>query len=151
MLAVLMTLTLIAPQALAANTVDPVKPAGNKIVVSQTDYTLVDGVTESDVFLNTKEGNAQIAGFMTTIAPGAKATFKASYNGYYTEGSTPASRKDKAANLAWSMEKNHAAGCQLRQGHRRQRHHGHERRLLQHADAAAARLPHHGGQPHSEE
>ena len=39
------------------------------------------------------------------IAPGAKATFKASYNGYYTEGSTPASRKDKAANLAWSMEK----------------------------------------------
>ena len=104
-LAVLMTLTLIAPQALAANTVDPVKPAGNKIVVSQTDYTLVDGVTESDVFLNTKEGNAQIAGFMTTIAPGAKATFKASYNGYYTEGSTPASRKDKAANMTWSLEK----------------------------------------------
>lgn len=104
-LAVLMTLTLIAPQALAANTVDPVKPAGNKIVVSQTDYTLVEGVTESDVFLNTKEGNAQIAGFMTTIAPDAKATFKASYNGYYTEGSTPASRKDKAANLAWSMER----------------------------------------------
>ena len=104
-LAVLMTLTLIAPQALAANTVDPVKPAGDKIIVSQTDYTLVEGVTESDVFLNTKEGNAQIAGFMTTIAPGAKATFKASYNGYYTEGSTPASRKDKAANLAWSMER----------------------------------------------
>ena len=104
-LAVLMTLTLIAPQAMAANTVDPVQPAGGKIVVSQTDYTLVDGVTESDIFLNTKEGNAQIAGFMTTIAPGAKATFKASYNGYYTEGSTPASRKDKAANLAWSMER----------------------------------------------
>ena len=87
-LAVLMTLTLIAPQALAVNTVDPVKPAGDKIVVGQTDYALVDGVTESDVFLNTKEGNAQIAGFMTTIAPGAKATFKASYNGYYTENST---------------------------------------------------------------
>lgn len=102
---VLMTLTLIAPQALAANTVDPVEPASGKILVSQTDYTLIDGVTESDIFLNTKEGNAQIAGFMTTIAPGAKATFKASYNGYYTEGSTPASRKDKAANLAWSMEK----------------------------------------------
>ena len=100
-----MTLTLIAPQALAANTVDPVEPASGKILVSQTDYTLIDGVTESDIFLNTKEGNAQIAGFMTTIAPGAKATFKASYNGYYTEGSTPASRKDKAANLAWSMER----------------------------------------------
>lgn len=83
----------------------PVEPASGKILVSQTDYTLIDGVTESDIFLNTKEGNAQIAGFMTTIAPGAKATFKASYNGYYTEGSTPASRKDKAANLAWSMEK----------------------------------------------
>ena len=48
-LAVLMTLTLIAPQAMAANTVDPVQPAGGKIVVSQTDYTLVDGVTESDL------------------------------------------------------------------------------------------------------
>lgn len=104
-LAVLMTLTLIAPQALAANTVDPVEPASGKILVSQTDYTLIDGVTESNIFLNTKEGNAQIAGFMTTIAPGAKATFKASYNGYYTEGSTPASRKDKAASLTWSMEK----------------------------------------------
>ena len=94
-LAVLMTLTLIAPQALAANTVDPVEPASGKILVSQTDYTLIDGVTESDIFLNTKEGNAQIAGFMTTIAPGAKATFKASYNGYYTEGSTPASARTK--------------------------------------------------------
>lgn len=104
-LAVLMTLTLIAPQALAANTVDPVQASNGKIVVGQTDYTLVDGVTESDIFLNTREGNAQIAGFMTTIAPGAKATFKASYNGYYTEGSTPASRKDKAASLTWSMEK----------------------------------------------
>ena len=104
-LAVLMTLTLIAPQALAANTVDPVQASNGKIVVGQTDYTLVDGVTESDIFLNAKEGNAQIAGFMTTIAPGAKATFKASYNGYYTEGSTPASRKDKAASLTWSMEK----------------------------------------------
>ena len=81
-LAVLMTLTLIAPQALAVNTVDPVKPAGDKIVVGQTDYALVDGVTESDVFLNSNDVNAQIAGFMTTIAPGAKATFKASYNGY---------------------------------------------------------------------
>ena len=46
-LAVLMTLTLIAPQALAANTVDPVEPASGKILVSQTDYTLIDGVTES--------------------------------------------------------------------------------------------------------
>ena len=71
-LAVLMTLTLIAPQALAANTVDPVEPASGKILVSQTDYTLIDGVTESDIFLNTKEGNAQIAGFMTTIAPGER-------------------------------------------------------------------------------
>ena len=62
-------------------------------------------MTETDIFLNTKEGNAQIAGYMTTIAPGAKATFKASYSGYYTEGSTPASRKDAAANLPWNLEK----------------------------------------------
>ena len=103
LLAAVMVLTLICPQALAAN--ETIKPAGDKLVIGQTDYALVDGVTETDIFLNTKEGNAQIAGFMTTIAPGAKATFKASYNGYYTEGSTPATRKDKAANMAWNLEK----------------------------------------------
>ena len=103
LLAAVMVLTLICPQALAAN--ETIKPAGDKLVIGQTDYALVDGVTETDIFLNTKEGNAQIAGYMTTIAPGAKATFKASYNGYYTEGSTPATRKDKAANMAWNLEK----------------------------------------------
>lgn len=103
LLAAVMVLTLICPQALAAN--ETIQPAGDKLVIGQTDYALVDGVTETDIFLNTKEGNAQIAGYMTTIAPGAKATFKASYNGYYTEGSTPATRKDKAANMAWNLEK----------------------------------------------
>lgn len=103
LLAAVMVLTLICPQALAAN--ETIQPAGDKLVIGQTDYALVDGVTETDIFLNTKEGNAQIAGFMTTIAPGAKATFKASYSGYYTEGSTPATRKDKAANMAWNLEK----------------------------------------------
>ena len=103
LLAAVMVLTLICPQALAAN--ETIQPAGDKLVIGQTDYALVDGVTETDIFLNTKEGNAQIAGFMTTIAPGAKATFKASYSGYYTEGSTPASRKDVAANLPWNLEK----------------------------------------------
>lgn len=103
LLAAVMVLTLICPQALAAN--ETIQPAGDKLVIGQTDYALVDGVTETDIFLNTKEGNAQIAGYMTTIAPGAKATFKASYSGYYTEGSTPASRKDAAANMAWNLEK----------------------------------------------
>ena len=103
LLAAVMVLTLICPQALAAN--ETIQPAGDKLVIGQTDYALVDGVTETDIFLNTKEGNAQIAGYMTTIAPGAKATFKASYSGYYTEGSTPASRKDAAANLPWNLEK----------------------------------------------
>lgn len=103
LLAAVMVLTLICPQALAAN--ETIQPAGDKLVIGQTDYALVDGVTETDIFLNNKEGNAQIAGFMTTIAPGAKATFKASYSGYYTEGSTPASRKDTAANLPWNLEK----------------------------------------------
>ena len=103
LLAAVMVLTLICPQALAAN--ETIQPAGDKLVIGQTDYALVDGVTETDIFLNTKEGNAQIAGFMTTIAPGAKATFKASYSGYYTEGSTSASRKDTAANLPWNLEK----------------------------------------------
>ncbi len=103
LLAAIMVLTLLCPQALAAN--KTVNPAADKLVIGQTDYTLVDGVTESDIFLNNKDGNAQIAGYMTTIDPGAKATFKVSYSGYYTEGSTEASRKDAAANLSWNLEK----------------------------------------------
>ena len=47
-LAVLMTLTLIAPQALAANTVDPVEPASGKILVTLPSSSPVAVVGKTD-------------------------------------------------------------------------------------------------------
>ena len=100
-LALSMTLSLTTFPALAA---DKVTAPSGMVVVEQTDHAIADGVTETDVFLNTADGNSQIAGFMMTVKPGAKATFKASYTGYYT--STSASeRQEIAKNMKWAMSK----------------------------------------------
>ncbi len=102
-----MLLTLL-PTAFAVNgDKRDITPPTGKYLITQTDYPLLDGVTESQVILNDATGNGQIMGFMMTAAPTAKVTFKASYAGYYSAGSTPASRKAKvdANALTWAMEK----------------------------------------------
>lgn len=82
-----------------------VTPPSGKYLVSQTDYQITNGVTESQILLNDATGNNQVAAFMTTVSAGAKVTFKASYKGYYSKGSTPASRADASKNLTWGMQK----------------------------------------------
>ncbi|MBR6825107.1 MAG: phosphodiester glycosidase family protein, partial [Oscillospiraceae bacterium] len=79
-------------------------PTG-KYKISQTDYTIVSGVTESQVILNDATGNNQQMAFITTISPDAEVTFRASYNGYYTPGSSAASRAEAVKNntLPWGM------------------------------------------------
>ena len=79
-------------------------PSG-KYVISQTDYAITKGVTETQVILNDASGENQVMGFMATISPNAEVTFKASYANYYTAGSTAASRADKVTNsgLTWGM------------------------------------------------
>ncbi len=52
-------------------------------VVKQKSYTLVHGVTETDVVLNDQTGNAQVMGYMTVIEPDADVALKATYAGYY--------------------------------------------------------------------
>ncbi len=52
-------------------------------VVKQKSYTLVPGVTETDVVLNNQTGTAQVLGYLTTIEPGADVSLKATYAGYY--------------------------------------------------------------------
>ena len=85
----------------AADDVKAVDPP-NQIIVQQTNYKLIDGVTETHLFLNDPDGNRQVAAFMTTIEPNAKAELKASYPGYYAKNSTASSRKnwDKKWTLA---------------------------------------------------
>lgn len=79
-----------------------VSPEGS-YVISQTDYSITNGVKETQVILNNADGSAQVYGYMTTVAPGASVKLKASYGGYYTEGSTPESRAEAAKNLKWDL------------------------------------------------
>lgn len=84
--------------------VEVAEPADSRLVAA-TSHTLVSGVTETEVILNNEEGSAQISGFMTTVEPGAKVEFKASYSGYYTPGSTEESRAEAAGSLKWDMQR----------------------------------------------
>ena len=77
----------------------------DKVVKSQKDYTITAGVTESQIVMTDTEGNNQVYAFMATISPTAKVTFKVNYPGYYTAGSTEASRKTKALNLPFSKKR----------------------------------------------
>ncbi|MBP3413441.1 MAG: phosphodiester glycosidase family protein [Oscillospiraceae bacterium] len=93
----------LAPAGFAAG--PAIEPPAGKYKISQTDYTIVSGVTESQVILNDTTGNNQQMAFITTVAPNAEVTFRASYYGYYTEGSTPGSRAEAVKNnaLTWGM------------------------------------------------
>ncbi len=78
------------------------RPDG-RVVVAETDYAVVKGVTETQVILNNSDGTSQVYGYMATIAPNAAVKPKASYAGYYSEGSTAASRAEAAKNLKWDL------------------------------------------------
>ncbi len=77
----------------------------DKTFHSQSVNPILSGVNEAQVYLKNKTDGNQIAGYMATIAPSAKVTFKASYPGYYTKGSTEASRKTAAPKLAFKGAK----------------------------------------------
>ena len=67
---------------------------------SQMTTVLTTGLKETSVRLTNRD-NEQVTGFFATVSPSAKVTMKASYPGYYTEGSTESSRKEKATNLTF--------------------------------------------------
>lgn len=41
----------------------------DKVLISQTNYPIVNGLTESQVILNNASGSAQVLGYMATITP----------------------------------------------------------------------------------
>ena len=59
----------ICPAALAKAA--PVPLPEDKMLISQTDYDIAPGMTESQVIMNNAEGSEQILGYMATISPGA--------------------------------------------------------------------------------
>ncbi len=96
------------------------------MLISQTDYDIAPGMTESQVIMNNAEGSNQVLGYMATISPGAQVTFKASYGSYYTKGSTPEEAVQLAeSGLKWDLKNDDVPGQKLRSRHRRHRCHGH--------------------------
>lgn len=102
-LAIAMVISVLPASFAAEQTAAPFAPPEGKFVISQTDYSITNGVSETQVILNTSAGDSQVYGYMATIAPGASAKFKASYAGYYTANSTPESRAEKAKDLKWDL------------------------------------------------
>ena len=81
-------LTGLLPAAFAAGSDPDFSAPADKVLISQTNYPIVNGLTESQVILNNASGSAQVLGYMATITPGASVKLKASYPNYYTAGST---------------------------------------------------------------
>lgn len=94
----------LCPTALAAGKAPTVAVPEGMVLISQANYPLTKGLTESQLILNDNSGNAQVMGYMATIEPDASVALKASYAGYYTEGSTAESRAETAKKLAWDMK-----------------------------------------------
>lgn len=95
----------ICPTVLAAGASAIVPPAGQN-VIAQTNYVIADGVYQSEIILNGQNGttsNTQNYCYLTTISPDAQVKMKASYGDYYTAGSTPESRAEKAQALTYNL------------------------------------------------
>ncbi|MBQ2446376.1 MAG: phosphodiester glycosidase family protein, partial [Oscillospiraceae bacterium] len=71
----------------------------DKTFLSQSVNPIVSGVNETQFYLKDSSDGTQMAGYLATVAPSAMVTMKASYPGYYTSGSTVASRKTLAPKL----------------------------------------------------
>lgn len=103
LLVLAMAASLIPASFAAERGAESFKTFEGNYVISQTDYNITKGVKETQVILNNAAGNAQVYGYMSTVAPGASVKFKASYGGYYTEGSTAESRAEASKNLKWDL------------------------------------------------
>ncbi len=101
MLLQLLPLTTLAATAPREEKASALAAPVDKKIQSQKDYTITTGVTESHIVLTDTAGANPIAGFMATISPTAKVTFKTSFPNYYTSGSTVSSRATKAKTLAF--------------------------------------------------
>ena len=87
------------------------KNHSDKTFLSQSALPITTGVTRNQIVLKDKTNNTQITGYLATVSPSAKVTFKASYASYYTKGSTPESRSTACMSMPFSrmVATDHAA------------------------------------------
>ena len=70
--------------------------------ISDTRNNVAEGVTYRKII--TKNASGQNIGFLTEVDLSKHVKIKAAYNGYYTAGSTAASRATASKSLGWSFE-----------------------------------------------
>ena len=76
--------------------------AAGIVTVAQTTNNLAPGVTQTEL-ITRNAGKQQNMGYLTVVDLTQNVTLKASYNGYYTAGSTADGRAAAAENLGWSF------------------------------------------------
>ena len=86
------------PIGAGADLVSEIKTGIKSTVQSKKDYTLMSGVTESNITLN--DGHL---GYMLQVSPNAKAELKVSYSQYFTDNSSKASRTAAVKNMGYSF------------------------------------------------
>ena len=102
---VLMTLAS-QPAARSTVTLDSAAAAAGLTPVVQTHHAIANGVTYDKIVMRNKE-NHQAIGYMTEIDLTKNVTLKATYDGYYTAGSTAADRVGNAQTISkgqWNMK-----------------------------------------------
>lgn len=99
-LAVIMTVTMIPFIGFAdSSSQDTAQDENTVRTLDETEYPIVKGVSEKTVNMR-NASDQSVVSHVLTVSPNSNVSFKASYGNYYTEGSTAASRKQKAEN--WS-------------------------------------------------
>ena len=90
----------------------------DKTFLSQSTISVTSGVNRSQIVLKDKTNNTQITGYLATVSPSAKVTFKASYASYYTKGSTAESRKTDCLSMPFKrmVATDHAAAYEAATG-----------------------------------
>ena len=96
-------LTGLLPAAFAAGSDPDFSAPADKVLISQTNYPIVNGLTESQVILNNASGSAQVLGYMATITPGASVKLKASIPTLHG-GQHGRERAETAKNLGWDLK-----------------------------------------------
>ncbi len=86
------------PIGAGADFASEIKTGIKSTVQSKKDYTLMSGVTESNITLN--DGHL---GYMLQVSPNAKAELKVSYSQYFTDNSSKASRTAAVKNMGYSF------------------------------------------------
>ena len=103
---------------IGANSAFVMKNHQDKTFLSQNTIPVASGVSRSQVVLKDKTNNTQITGYIATVSPSAKVTFKASYASYYTKGSTVESRKTACMTMPFQriVATDHAAAYEAATG-----------------------------------